>query len=169
MNPLIDQLNANDLVHISFLESDAEFIFYRGHFNALPQDLLPQIHTIYCLQNRLDQLYDYVMKIPELAWDLLEFAEKPLAVNFDSWKEHLKKEGVNVFVLHLPNKELATLRCKNLFLIRLNQEKRGLMPKVKTLTLPKADFLHFIPYRWISLKPDGEISMKDARQYDEFI
>lgn len=34
------------------------------------------------------QLYDYVVKIPDLAWDIVEFAEKPLQVIY--------KEGKNV-------------------------------------------------------------------------
>ncbi|HEY8402230.1 MAG TPA: L-threonylcarbamoyladenylate synthase [Cytophagaceae bacterium] len=30
--------------------------------------------------SRIEQLYDYVNKIPEIAWDIVEFAEKPLTV-----------------------------------------------------------------------------------------
>ncbi len=32
------------------------------------------------------QLYNYVAEIPEIAWDILEFAEKPLHVIFDQGK-----------------------------------------------------------------------------------
>jgi hypothetical protein len=65
---MVNILNSNDLVHISFLESDTEFIFYRGHFSTLPQEWLPRLKTVYCLQNQLDQLYDYVLKILQFSF-----------------------------------------------------------------------------------------------------
>lgn len=30
--------------------------------------------------SRIEQLYDYVNKVPDIAWDIVEFAEKPLTV-----------------------------------------------------------------------------------------
>lgn len=34
----------------------------------------------------IGQLYDYVQKVPEIAWDIVEFAEKPLTVVYPKGK-----------------------------------------------------------------------------------
>lgn len=46
----------------------------------------PSEKSFIVLISEIGQLYDYVSKIPEICWDLVEFAEKPLTVIYPQAK-----------------------------------------------------------------------------------
>lgn len=59
----------------------------------------------------ITQLYDYVMRIPELAWDLLDFAEKPLTLLLGEGKnlpDPLLREDGEIAVMLVKEPALLT-------------------------------------------------------------
>lgn len=46
----------------------------------------PSEKSFIVLISGVEQLYDYVKKVPELSWDLVDFAEKPLTVIYPEGK-----------------------------------------------------------------------------------
>lgn len=72
---------------------------------SLKNDLLIQILShklpgftdkVFLLISDISQLYDYVVKIPEIAWDIVDYAEKPVSVIYP--------QGKNVPAILLRNK-----------------------------------------------------------------
>jgi L-threonylcarbamoyladenylate synthase len=116
----------------------------------------------------ISRLYDYVWQIPELAWDIVEFAEKPLEVIFDKGKnvsDHLLGENGSIKLRLVKEKELQSLvrlSGKGLFAFTFssdlaNQEEMKKMIGCE-LVLEKIDSNAVAKPRVIKLGMDGEIS-----------
>lgn len=86
---------------VLIIQADVPFLLvdYRNAeiLQNLPQEIQPLLPKSTFFIYDIAQLYDLVVKIPEIAWDIVDFAEKPLNVVFPLGKNvpynFLRKDG----------------------------------------------------------------------------
>ncbi|WP_080057296.1 L-threonylcarbamoyladenylate synthase [Spirosoma aerolatum] len=137
--------------------------------NRIPAGLQPTV----LIQNA-DQLGLYVLKLPDIAFDLVEFAENPLTVVYDQGKNIsllVWKDGASGEAGSLTAGEVSVRRALNIDIQRLiGSFGRGLLTlPFESLTLP-ADVESLISERFgtlpgmpkrpriMRLKANGEVS-----------
>jgi hypothetical protein len=125
---------------------------------------------VYGVINQVDQTYTHVQKIPELMWDLLDYAERPIALQLEFFKDHLRDSGAQeAYLLYNPTLEASKWNCRNLFFLITNEPEDHLSVKMKALNLSAAAIQSIAPYKWVNLKMNGEIRIQTPEQYHERI
>lgn len=110
------------------------------------------------------QLYDYVVKIPDLAWDIIEYAEKPLHVIYQEGKgvpEVVLQDGKLRLMLVLQNPLHDILKKINQGILCVPVDP-GIVEELKediaeALALTPQSGCQLSPQRIMELGPDGEI------------
>jgi L-threonylcarbamoyladenylate synthase len=115
------------------------------------------------LIGEIGQLYDYVLKIPEIAWDIVDFAERPLEVIYPKGKnvpsEFLNKDGY-VKVRLEKEGELGGLLNrfgKGLFFLQISDIENSEDLKNKAAEVVQLKSPYDLPKRIIRLELDGQI------------
>ncbi len=115
----------------------------------------------------IGQLYDYVTDIPEIAWDIVEFEEKPLIIEYPKGKNLPDmvlndKNGVSIMLMkeHPLTRQLYNFRQPVLWW-PLNQNELSILDLQHfdyVLNLSKNPFDIFRPKR-MKLDLDGEVKI----------
>lgn len=142
-------------VTISF-QKRQELLCVPGMFEKYHQNGTP-VHI--CI-TREEQLHDYIQKIPDLLWDLLEYAEKPIAFQVPSMKALQNMGGITDYFLRFIPDQLIS---KNLQAVRkpvicLSGTNNSLGASQNVLTLNKNEAESFFPYKTMLIGENGEIS-----------
>lgn len=110
------------------------------------------------------QLYDYVVKIPDLAWDIVEFTEKPLHVIYEKGKgvpEQVLQDGKLrlMLVLQDPMQEILLKLRQGILCVPIDPAKvEGLKPDIaEALALTPQSGCLLSPDRILELGVNGEV------------
>lgn len=166
MKSVIEYLKSGESVGVSLKNKSYKLLFVPE--NKLKSTDSFSYESAYALCTQVGQLYGYVQKIPELSWDLLEFAERPIAIAFEHWKEGSPLRAARYsFLLYYP--DWNTMKIQNYFLFKLNEIPAGLSTDGIVLNLQINEITDFLPYRWMSLKMNGEVKIYGTANANELI
>ena len=110
------------------------------------------------------QLYDYVVQIPELAWDIIEFAEKPLHVIYKQGKgvpaEVLQDGQIRLMlVLQNPLHDILVKLHHGILCVPVDPSRvESLKPVIgEAMALPPQSGSGITAARVMELGPNGEV------------
>ncbi len=110
------------------------------------------------------QLYDYVVHIPDLAWDIVEFTEKPLHVIYEKGKgvpaEVLPGGAIRLMlVLQNPLKDILQKLHQGVLCLPVDPPKvEGMKPDIaEALALTPQSGCQLSPERIMQLGQNGEV------------
>jgi L-threonylcarbamoyladenylate synthase len=116
------------------------------------------------------QLREYVQRVPDMAWDLLDFAEKPLHLQLAYPHELLpayllEAEGlINVMLVNFePLKSLLQSLGHGMFALQLTEElarEASKFENLSTFSLPDAPNVSISPERRMQLSMNGEVRFR---------
>lgn len=172
MEKVLKVLKAGGLLQI---EAPDAFVLLgdASHFKSPDTENLPKLQEFISsnglypviLIADIAQLYNYVAEIPEIAWDIIDFAEKPLEVIFDKGKNvapfllgpdgSIKIRLVKSGVLH----KMAFNFNKALFLLMMPQDDqlKKLFPSIDHVLHLDLREVYPLGGRTLKLGKNGEI------------
>ncbi|CAN5418903.1 hypothetical protein BH23BAC1_BH23BAC1_19010 [soil metagenome] len=123
---------------------------------------MPEVkNQFFILIYDIAQLYDYVVKIPEIAWDIVDFAEKPISVIYPQGKnipEVLLMENGKIMIQLVKSEMLKNLLKtggKGAFAVALPDGFE--ISKILSGQIISNDFLDFGKGKIMQMELNGEI------------